>query len=369
MNPIVKILSRRNWGILRYNSVFQNLTALFYIAYISRRWTMVFIADTILFFIFSVLMTGYGYLMNDLADIDLDRRHGKPNAFTNMKRSYAISILVAVLICGAVFSVPFLKNVWFTVFWAIWIMTATAYSLPPLRFKEHGALGLATTVLAQQALPLVLLFAAFGSHWSYGVLVFVSYASARGLSSDIGHQVRDWTWDSQTDTRTFAVEVGFERAKTIYWICLEFERLVLGVVLAVLWLEFPQLVLPSISWHIPLVLPLVLIYLILLGKTIGRSWNSWRKGLLEENDPFDEERQTRQFDALHVIHHTFPTVIIPLYLAILITIAYLPNGIFILIIVLVFNLYRPVLWLRLFPIQFISSKFQSLSYIGKKDRS
>jgi len=205
MNSIVKILSWRDWGIVRYNSIFQNLSALYFIAYVGLHWNLTFIVNALLFIFFSILMTGYGYLINDFADIDLDKHHQKPNSFANTKKSLAIWILLGVLICGAIFSLPFIKNIWFVIIWGIWIFVATTYSLPPLRFKEKGTLGLITTVLGQQVFPVALLFAAFTTPWSWGVFILILFTFSRGVSSDLGHQIRDWINDSQTDTCTFAV--------------------------------------------------------------------------------------------------------------------------------------------------------------------
>ncbi len=346
MNSIVKILSWRDWGIVRYNSIFQNLSALYFIAYVGLHWNLTFIVNSLLFIFFSILMTGYGYLINDFADIDLDKHHQKPNSFANTKKSLAIWILLGVLICGAIFSLPFIKNIWFVIIWGIWIFVATTYSLPPLRFKEKGTLGLITTVLGQQVLPVALLFAAFTTPWSWGVFILILFTFSRGVSSDLGHQIRDWINDSQTDTCTFAVKIGYKNANSIYMTCLEFERIILGLVLMVFWYYFPKVGLSRLGLQISWILPLVLVYITLIIKTLGSSWRAWRRGNLEQNDPYDEVRQHGRFDSLHIIHHTFPTVVMPFYLASTITLIYLPNFIFILIIILVFNLYRFDLWKR-----------------------
>ncbi len=40
----------------------------------------------IMFLVFSVLISIYGYLINDLCDIDIDRRQGKKNVFEKIGR-------------------------------------------------------------------------------------------------------------------------------------------------------------------------------------------------------------------------------------------------------------------------------------------
>lgn len=346
---MLKILSHRNWGILRYNSIFQNLIALFYIASTRHLLTLTFIGLSLLFFIFSTLMTGYGYLVNDLADIDIDRLHGKKNAFATTGVRKAWTILLIILLLGLVFSLPFIKNVWFDIIWLVWILTATFYSLRPLRLKEKGFIGLVATVLAQQTLPTVLLFTAFDCPMNIGTAILIIFSTTRGFSSDLGHQVRDWAQDSRTKTTTFVVKIGLQRAKTIYMALLEAERLVLGAVVILLSVDLPKLRLLQDDWNILLALPMFLIYVVLLVKTMGGTWAAWKTGVLEENDPYNEIQQTQHKNFYQLIHHTFPTVLLPLYLACLLTINYLPFSVYILVIVVVFKLYRLDLWKRFIP--------------------
>jgi 4-hydroxybenzoate polyprenyltransferase len=348
MHKAIRFLSRRNWGILRYNSALQNMVALFYLCLEERLFSTNFLARVGLFFLFSLLMTGYGYFINDLADIDLDREHGKQNAFSNIDWRRASLIVLAMLAAGLLPAIPFLRKPDFTVGLVLWILTATFYSLPPLRLKERGLIGLAATIAAQQTLPAFLLFAALGQKWEWGWLVFILFATFRGISSDVSHQMREWDQDSRTGTATFAVQVGFERVKQVYAFSLELERITLGAVLLVMLLRLPEMTLPWGGLVVSPVWPLLVIYLILLVLTAGRSWMALRLGELVMRDPYDEMRQKRQADALHLIHHTFPSVLVPLYLALWASWLYWPNIVFVIIIIFLFRLYRPELWIRVF---------------------
>lgn len=349
MKKSLAFLSWRNWGILRYNSIWQNVAGLFYIALNGRLFSLAFIGQVGLFVLFSSLMTGYGYLVNDLADCELDRRHGKANTFQDVSYGRAATIVLVVLAVGSLFGLPFLGRPWFVPLWLLWILAATSYSLLPLRLKERGLAGLMATIAAQQTLPAALLFAAFGRPVSWGALAFVLFATARGISSDVGHQMRDWSHDAETDTGTFAVRYGHRTVQTVYAVSLEVERLALSGIVLLLLLDLPPVILPLIGWRVALAWPLALLYAPLYVLTAGRSWRALRRGNLTAEDPYDEARQARVRDALHVIHHPLPSVLMPLYLAGWLTVFYWPNTVFVLILGLLYGLYSPRRWAATWP--------------------
>jgi len=365
MKKLAKIFSWRNLGILRYNAIWQNLAALFYIGFTEDLFSGKFLLRVLAFGIFSTFMTGYGYLINDFADRELDRQHGKPNAFQDATQIQAVLIILAVLLVGGLFSYPFWNRTQFWVIWLLWTLVATFYSLPPLRLKERGGWGLATTIMGQQSFPTALLFAAFGNLWSLGALGFIFFATSRGTSSDVSHQMRDFENDSQTNTRTFAVRQGISPTQKLYAASLEIERLALGMILVIMFVGvfwdsrdfFPPLTLGTLDFSIAIFATvsmwlLILIYLGLLTLTVGRSWRANKSGSLTENDPYNEERQAKTRDALHIIHHSFPSVVLPLFLAVMATLVYWPNIIFLFAVFFLYGLHNPRQWQVFLPSKF-----------------
>ena len=351
LKKIWALLAWRNWGILRYNSFWLSIAALFYIALTDQLFNFKFLGQVGFFVLFSTIMTGYGYLINDLADVELDRRHGKSNVFQCMSRGRAGFIVLVFLAIGSLFTLPFLDHPGFVPLWLLWILAATFYSMPPLRLKERGLIGLTATIAAQQTLPTALIFAAFGELATWATLVFVLYSTARGVSSDVGHQMRDWSQDTSTDTGTFAVRHGYDTIKTTYAISLEFERLALGGILIVLLLDLPRVILPLLNWQVSPAWPLALAYAWLFFQTVGRSWLARRQGRLPLQDPYKPERQKRVHDTLQIIHHSLPSVVMPLYLACWMTVLYWPNAVFVVALVLLYRLYSPQRWAATWPLR------------------
>ncbi|MCR4407752.1 MAG: UbiA family prenyltransferase [Anaerolineae bacterium] len=349
MRKILRFLSWRDWGIIRYNSVFQNAVAFFYLALAYRDFSLSYIWRVLLFGLFSTLGTGYGYLINDFADRELDRLHGKRNAFHGVSTSVAVAVLVLVLLASVVVGWPFLRQPWFAAIWGVWVCVATFYSMPPLRLKERGGWGLAATVIAQQTLPAALVFAAFGRLSTWGALAFVVYATVRGLSSDAGHQWRDWARDSSTGTRTFAVRRGYAAISRLYALSLEVEKVLLGVVLLVMLRNLPGVPVPGLSLRIGLAWPLVVFYVPLWMITAGWAWKGMRCDKMP--DPYDESLQGPERDLLHLVHQPFPVIFIPLYLASWMTVFYWPNLLFIVAMVLLYGLYSPRRWASSWPLR------------------
>ena len=101
----------------------------------------------------------------------------------------------------------FAAQPWFLILWVTWLALSTVYSLPPLRLKERGGIGLVAPALAQQAFPVFVIFAAFGRLRELDVWAWAAYALSKGLSLILLHQRRDLIGDRMTQTQTFAAVV------------------------------------------------------------------------------------------------------------------------------------------------------------------
>ena len=340
MNQIFSFLSWRNWGIIRYNSTWQNISLCFFIILIERNFSPNVIGDFFLFLLFSTFTTAYGYLVNDLSDIELDKKHHKKNAFENTSLKKAIFITFSFLLIGCLFSIPFLNSPWFIFFFVLWVFVSTFYSLPPIRFKEKKLLGLILIVICQQTLPALLMLTAFSKNFNIGLASFILYATVRGFSSDTSHQMRDWKNDSKTKTKTFAVWLGVQKTQLVYALLLELEKLSYGLVIFSLFYYVNPLQF-SMDIRLSPILPLLLIYLFLLIPTLGKSLTAYKQENLIQLDPYNETRQKQKTDFLQIIHHSFPSVFVPIYLSGFLALIYFPFSIFLIILLLLYG--KPII--------------------------
>ena len=106
---------------------------------------------------------------------------------------------------------------------------------------------------------------------------------------------------------------------------------------------------------------LLIAYVVLLPLTLGRAWRRLARG--EWVDPYDESPEGPKRDLLHLVHHPFPTVVVPLYLAVWLSLCYWPNAVFVVGLVLLYGLYDPARWVRTWPVQVL------LAYLGRQKGS
>jgi hypothetical protein len=101
---------------------------------------------------------------------------------------------------------------------------------------------------------------------------------------------------------------------------------------------------PGLPYHFNAGLVLLLIYVPLFLICVGRTYRDYRLGFLAENDPYNEEQQTNRHNIFQIVHHSFPSVFFPVLLALCLTSHYWPNIIFLIIFILLYKLYLPVVW-------------------------
>jgi hypothetical protein len=109
--------------------------------------------------------------------------------------------------------------------------------------------------------------------------------------------------------------------------------------------------LPLLKWQVSPDWPLAVAYAWLFFQTVGRSWRARRQGRLSLQDPYNPERQKQVHDPLQIIHHSLPSVVMPLYLACWMTVLYRPNGVFVVALVLLYGLYLPQRWAAMWPLR------------------
>ena len=293
----------RNWAVLVYNSIFENIFVLFYIALRNETSSIYFIIHFFFFLLFSSFCTTYGYLINDLGDKELDKIHGKDNTFKNDSGRKACFIVLFFLLLSFISCLPFIENAFFLSLWLSWLFICTAYSLKPFRLKEKGKIGLLLVVIAQRVLPALLMFSAFRHYNWIDIAIITSYIFFRGLSSDVNHQLEDYNNDSTTETDTYAVQTGIRKTKKIFRFSLEMEKALLFFCLLEMYFELPYLKI----YDFPLILPLLLLYIMIYGLNL---YTIFSHGKSIDVNPFIPDRK----NIFQFIHHTFPTVLLSLYL-------------------------------------------------------
>lgn len=327
---INKYIGWRHWAVLHYNSIVENFFVLSYIAIITGDFSNQFILNSFFFLGFSILSTTYGYLVNDYADIDLDKAHGKSNTFSDDSRLKAGIIVAVMFLCSIVFALPFINSSAFVVSWGVWIFLSTFYSVRPVRFKERGKTGLFVAVFAQRVLPIIIVFAAFEYFKGLDVFLFVNLILFRGLASDINHQIEDYENDIYTDTNTSAVSVGKQKMEKYFRFVLEYEKISMLLVLG--FMAFRIQGFEIMNLNVLLLLPAVylVLYLLVLVK-IRKSG--------EDHARINPFKRTGS-DLFQFVHLFFPNVFLNMFLLLLLVFENYYFGIYIILFSLFFRLYK-----------------------------
>ncbi len=173
------------------------------------------------YFLFLSMFLALSYVFNDYTDLEIDKKAGKVKVITSVPKWLIYVSFVVMILIG---NVPVLLLVEKKMICLCLIVLITifglAYSLPGIRFKERGLLGLIECSFAQRCFPLFLILFFMDINkinlilWT-GWLV-ISFID--GLRYILIHQYIDRENDRNTGTHTFVLDKQVNIRKII--ICL-----------------------------------------------------------------------------------------------------------------------------------------------------
>jgi 4-hydroxybenzoate polyprenyltransferase len=152
-------------------------------------------------------VAAYGHVVNDVFDIEADRRAGKPNAMAQRGRGAQASLATTLFVA------PFLPALlvpypgWSIGLLLLNLLLPTIYSIPGTRLKERGVMGLIADVGGSHLLPTLFLLTALGlggSDSRHFTVVAALWSCALGVKGILNHQVADRENDLASGTSTFA---------------------------------------------------------------------------------------------------------------------------------------------------------------------
>jgi 4-hydroxybenzoate polyprenyltransferase len=151
----------------------------------------------------------FGYCVNDVADRVRDLQAGKTNRAGNVSPvGWALFLTLTAT-----------TSLWLSLLWAAdraapvlvlaGLLLAGAYSLPPFRLKERGAMGLAAGAVSQWVLPVLAISAVQRGGWSRPAAWCLAFLGlAIGIRWMAIHQLQDIVADRRAGVRTYASRGG-----------------------------------------------------------------------------------------------------------------------------------------------------------------
>lgn len=148
-----------------------------------------------------------GYFLNDLFDIKADALSNKFNS-TNIIPPFVLLILILTFwSCGFYLIYSISKQAGFILIAQFVVLLA--YSVPFIRLKEKGFLGLITDAFYAHVIPAIILLSLLQKQTVVPVqfwISFISFGFLLGLRDIALHQIADVEKDTVSNTTTFAVK-------------------------------------------------------------------------------------------------------------------------------------------------------------------
>ena len=167
-------------------------------------------------------VAAYGHVLNDICDIEADRRAGKTNAMARLTRTQRAALCLALAAAGlAPWLVTGLDRASALLLACLYALPVI-YNVPPVRLKEHGVWGVLADAAQAHAVPTLFTVTLF-SHLAlaparytaaFGSLA-VAWATCRGLRDIMRHQLWDRENDVRSEVTTYATRAGPERIRLL----------------------------------------------------------------------------------------------------------------------------------------------------------
>lgn len=179
-------------------------------------------------------------VINDLTDRNDDAASGKPNRLAGRSRAYTATLVASTLVAGAFFCFLWRDDVLLVAaYLGSWIAFAL-YSIPPVRLKTRGAMGVLADASGAHLLPAVVAVlaayraAAHEPRLSWIVAVG-TWAIANGVRGILWHELMDVENDRRAGVRTLAVRYSADGvARLGAWVVFPIELVaLLGVLVQI----------------------------------------------------------------------------------------------------------------------------------------
>lgn len=162
-------------------------------------------------------VAGFGHVVNDLGDLEIDRAAGKLNTMQGRKPIH-IAVMTVVLLAMA--WLPWLilpANSWNLSFIGVQLLLLTLYAAPPLRLKARPVSGVLTDALYAFTVPMLITW----TTWSYLggppkpqpllLAALIQWSLCVGVKGILVHQDVDAETDAASGLSTFVTRYGHAR--------------------------------------------------------------------------------------------------------------------------------------------------------------
>lgn len=212
----------------------------------------------------------YGYLINDLFDIEADRQAGKQNPLSRLPSWQKYAACAVTLALGFAPAALFHYSRLSLGLLAVEYLLPTLYSIPPFRLKERGVAGVLCDSMGAHAVPCLYTISVLasagtahsiaGPWWWLLPACGAIWSLSLGIKGIIIHQFQDRAADMQAGVSTLATGLDPARARTLV------NRVYAGELVAFLAL------LVSLSRLSPLLAAGAALYVAMIRTKVSHNW-------------------------------------------------------------------------------------------------
>lgn len=167
--------------------------------------------DLLAYLAFAALLLAFGYALNDWCDRGPDAAAGKQGVIGSLPRWQAAPVLVVLGAASVVMLIG--QPLRCLAVGVIALLTAIAYSAPPLRLKTKGAFGVFVAAFAQRTAPCLVVFAAGAEGLSLIGILFLFLTFVVGVRWMLLHQIGDAANDARAGVSTLVGSIGVDCAR------------------------------------------------------------------------------------------------------------------------------------------------------------
>ena len=168
----------------------------------------------------------YGHIVNDAFDIEADRKSGKPNRMAGFAPWQRFAFCALALGLGFAPAIFFPYSGMSLALLAVEYLLPSVYSIPPLRLKERGALGVLCDSMGAHAVPCLYAISVMANEaakpagrfaWLAPALAATGFvwALCLGVKGIIIHEFQDRAGDLQAGVSTLATGLDFQAVRLL----------------------------------------------------------------------------------------------------------------------------------------------------------
>lgn len=169
---------------------------------------------TVLFFVNMFLYLLFAFMINDIADREIDEIAGKRRLFGRLSRSTAFFLILVTILGNIIIGYAVSLSIVYLFVLSIGLFICVAYSVKPFRLKERGIYAIIAAPILGKIIPILLVCILF-EKTNWWILILILAESTKNALDILFHQIVDFESDMKAGVSTFVTTQGKETSVRI----------------------------------------------------------------------------------------------------------------------------------------------------------